>query len=120
MARSYAKDTFFGTFHVFEGLEGKKQRDSLVDRFSFIQSMMSDELTNAEKREAQAWDDNYYRRATTTATVRDRFEEVVEAVHFTLDRETNSRFDQLRAAREVGDFVNPDFVFPKKTEPAQR
>lgn len=106
MPRSYAKDTFFGTFHFFEDAEGKKQRDALVERFSFLQAFNAGDLNNAEKREAQAWSDDFFKRATTTLTFRDNFGVVVDAVSFTLDREIDSKYDGLRAARETGDCMS--------------
>ncbi len=77
MASFYIRDTFFNTFYKLDGGDGKKQRELLTERFSFLQAAGADELTNADKRACATWTPAYEQRAKTALVIRNEFDRVV-------------------------------------------
>ena len=77
MANFYLYDAFFNQNFRFEGGEGKRQRDALAERFSFLLPRSSDEITNTEKRACLAFTDAHHKRAEAALTVRGHFDETI-------------------------------------------
>lgn len=92
----YLKNTFFNTFHKFEGGDGKRLRDLLCDErpsnpagstapvgpFSFLVAVASDEMSNAEKRDAKPWTDADKARCDAALAIRDNFANTCGAIAF--------------------------------------
>ncbi len=78
----YLKNTFFNTMHKFEGGEGKRLRDVLGNGsvYSFLQTMNSDDVSNAEKRDAKPWTDADKDRADAALAIRDNFAMTIGAI----------------------------------------
>lgn len=114
MATFYAHDKFFDNFYSFDDANGgKKAREALTERFSFIVSLTSDELNNSDKKSAKAWTPAFEQRAGAALIVAKEFDKVVGFIKAASDNGASglSAYPHAKAFVEsypgIRDYVSP-------------